>query len=279
MYCTDSAHKRGQCYLPALATQATRETSFACFSVRNLGVIRVDVNSRIMVAQLFVLICHDVQARGALRSLKAWCPRVSFCRSFQPSPNPSKIVRDMPLNRRMCQCASTVNCSIYMCIIRAAPSEALPERLFDYRFFDKLDFQHRFALRWYCLCEEEHVLVACFRPGYVTVKPYEWSVAMTEWWNPARAKRKTTTKSSDGDLDPLADADEAYMGPVADSASDDDSCDEGGGGAAGADLETAEETYDASSNSSLLSRHALPSHHAAMLEANAIIARTIEKCC
>ena len=91
-------------------------------------------------------------------------------------------------------------------------------------------------------------------------------MAMTEWWNLARAKRKTTTKSSDGVLNPLADADEAYMGPVADSASDDDSCDEAGGGVAGADLETAEETYDTSSNSSLLSRHALPSHHAAMLD-------------
>ena len=86
--------------------------------------------------------------------------------------------------------------------------KALLEKKFDFRFFDSLDFQLMWRIRWYYLCEDDGVHLNTFRPGFVTVRPYDWSTALVDWWNPA--KRRRGVRAVDEDVD------EAYMGPEQD---------------------------------------------------------------
>ena len=81
--------------------------------------------------------------------------------------------------------------------------QATSDRAFDVWFFNKLDINLRFTLRWYRLIEDNLRVEVC-RPGFVAVQPYEWSRTVI-WWDSSGKKRKKTVASKE---------DESYVGPV-----------------------------------------------------------------
>ena len=78
-------------------------------------------------------------------------------------------------------------------------------------------------MRWYRLCFEDDILVQTFRPGYVTVAPYSWSVEGV-WWDPSSKRRRRTAVIDESDMGPVpAEGDAGEPDEVPDGDADDDS--------------------------------------------------------
>ena len=68
--------------------------------------------------------------------------------------------------------------------------QAKPQRLHDYKLFLELPDDATLTVHWYYLCEECYPIER-FVPGFVTVRPYDWSDdAKQVFWPTKRKKRK-----------------------------------------------------------------------------------------
>ena len=87
---------------------------------------------------------------------------------------------------------TTKTCMQHICNIHTARRRvylhfaATEQRLFDYRFFHRLDDTLTWTIQWHRIVQDE-LLIRDFRPGFVAVRP--WAVKK-QWWPTKRLKKK-----------------------------------------------------------------------------------------